>query len=57
MSTERRIPLRIANKKAYVWDVDGAVFCLLCKVDHVLINSNEGQTSRYFVLSTTSVEF
>jgi hypothetical protein len=38
MSTERRIPLRIASKRAYVWDVDGAVSRLLCEVNHALIN-------------------
>jgi hypothetical protein len=46
MTTERLIPLRIANKKAYVWDVDGAV-PLLCALEAlVLISSNEGQISQ-----------
>jgi tRNA-splicing endonuclease subunit Sen34 len=26
---ESRIPLRVSNKKAYVWDVDGTVSCFM----------------------------
>lgn len=44
MITERRVPLRVGSKKAYVWDVDGAVLPCYAHGLHVLINYNEGQT-------------